>query len=85
MKMELTHRERQIMELLCDGKTHHQIALDLKISPKTVESYLTRLYRKLGVHNRSSAVAVYAPLWTCSICGNLYRWKYHYDFRDVIL
>ena len=59
MKTGLTQRERQIMELLCEGKTNQQIALDLKISPKTVESYLTRLYRKLRVHNRSSAVAVY--------------------------
>lgn len=59
MKAGLTLRERQILEMLCKGKTNQQIALDLKISPKTVESYLTKLYRKLEVHNRSSAVAIY--------------------------
>lgn len=48
MKVDLTHRETQIMELLCEGKTNNQIALDLKIFPKTVELYQTKRYRKLG-------------------------------------
>lgn len=59
IKSRLTQREKQILELLCEGKTNSQIASNLQISPKTVESNLTRVYRKLGVNNRAAAVATY--------------------------
>jgi DNA-binding CsgD family transcriptional regulator len=34
------------------------MANSLGVAPKTVESQLSRLYRKLGVHNRAAALAV---------------------------
>lgn len=47
----LTTRERQIMEQVARGQTSAAIAKQLNLSPKTVETYRSRLMRKLGVNN----------------------------------
>ncbi len=57
--VQLTRREKEILGLAAQGYTNVQIALELKISPKTVATYLSRIYSKLGVSNRTAAVAVY--------------------------
>jgi DNA-binding CsgD family transcriptional regulator len=49
---QLTDREQQIKTLVADGLTNDDIAARLKISPKTVESHLRMLFRKLGVSRR---------------------------------
>jgi DNA-binding CsgD family transcriptional regulator len=51
------HRQQQILFLLAQGQTDRQIALSLGISVATVRTYLTRLYRDNGFHNRAEAVA----------------------------
>lgn len=53
----LTRRERQIMELVAAGKTNAKIATILCLAPGTVRRHLQNVYAKLGVHNRTSAVA----------------------------
>jgi DNA-binding NarL/FixJ family response regulator len=45
----LSARERQILQLVVEGKSSAQIAEVLFISPKTVETYRSRLMKKLGV------------------------------------
>ena len=54
---ELTSRERDILRSIALGDTVRQTARTLGIAPKTVENIQARLFRKLGVHNRSGAVA----------------------------
>lgn len=54
----LTERERQILALLSEGHQNKIIASDLSLSEHTVKVHLQNLYRKLGVHNRTQAVAV---------------------------
>jgi DNA-binding NarL/FixJ family response regulator len=55
----LTARERSVAVLVHEGRTNQQIAHQLNISVKTVEAYLTRLYRKTGCSSRVElAVAV---------------------------
>jgi len=55
----LTPRERSVALLVHEGRTNQQIAHALNISVKTVEAYLTRLYRKSGCTSRVElAVAV---------------------------
>jgi DNA-binding CsgD family transcriptional regulator len=49
---DLTATERRIAELAADGMTNKAIAEALFISPRTVESNLTRIYRKLRVKSR---------------------------------
>ena len=46
---KLSDRERQILQLVVEGKSSAQVAKVLFISPKTVETYRSRLMQKLGV------------------------------------
>jgi LuxR family transcriptional regulator of csgAB operon len=52
----LTHRERQILELLSYGLSNQQVASQLFLTANTVKSHLYKLYKKLGVHRRSDAI-----------------------------
>jgi DNA-binding NarL/FixJ family response regulator len=55
----LTARERSVAMLVHEGRTNQQIAHTLNISVKTVEAYLTRLYRKTSCSSRVElAVAI---------------------------
>lgn len=56
---QLTRRERQVLNLLTDGKTNAQIAGRLFISEGTVKSHLRHIMEKLGAANRTEAVARY--------------------------
>ena len=52
----LTSRERQVLQLVSEGKSSKEIAALLGISPKTAESHRTRLMRKLDIHETASLV-----------------------------
>ena len=45
----LTPREREILQLLVEGKTNKRIAEILFLSPKTIETYRSHLMQKLGI------------------------------------
>ena len=49
---ELTPQELRIALLLATGRTTHQAAAALFLSPKTVEYHLRHVYQKLGIHSR---------------------------------
>jgi ATP/maltotriose-dependent transcriptional regulator MalT len=49
----LSPSERRVAELAASGKTNRVIATELFISPKTVDTNLGRIYRKLGIHSRA--------------------------------
>lgn len=59
---DLTSREQQVLELLSEGHTMRQIATRLGISPRTVETHVSKVYRKLGVRTRVQAVSRAATL-----------------------
>jgi len=52
----LTGREREILALLAEGLTSRQIASQLVISERTVNTHIGNIYRKLHVNNRVDAV-----------------------------
>jgi two-component system, NarL family, response regulator NreC len=52
----LTSRERQVLQLIAEGKSTKEVALLLGISVKTADSHRTRLMRKLDVHETASLV-----------------------------
>jgi DNA-binding NarL/FixJ family response regulator len=47
----LTHREREILKLVAEGRANRQIAEYLNLSVKTVEKHRSNLMRKLDLHN----------------------------------
>jgi DNA-binding NarL/FixJ family response regulator len=53
----LTGRELEILRLLADGMTNRQIGARLFISPDTVKTHLEHVFQKLGIADRTSAVA----------------------------
>ena len=53
----LTAREREVLRLVVAGRTDQQIADDLFISSRTVQSHLLRVFRKLKVRSRTGAAA----------------------------
>jgi two-component system response regulator NreC len=52
----LTLRERQVLQLIAEGKSTKDIASLLGISVKTAESHRTRLMQKLDIHEKASLV-----------------------------
>jgi DNA-binding NarL/FixJ family response regulator len=54
----LTDRERQVLQLIVEGKSNKEIALVLSISPKTVSVHRTNIMSKLGVQNTVELVRV---------------------------
>jgi PAS domain S-box-containing protein len=54
--LNLTVRERQILNLICSGLDDDSIARKLNLSRNTVRNHGAALYRKLGIHKRSEAV-----------------------------
>jgi DNA-binding CsgD family transcriptional regulator len=55
----LTAREREILDLVAEGRTNAEIAERLWISPETVRKHLENVYAKLGVHTRTAAAAFF--------------------------
>jgi two-component system response regulator NreC len=47
----LTPREREVLQLLAEGKTTKQIALSLNVSVKTIETYRKQIMHKLNLHS----------------------------------
>jgi DNA-binding NarL/FixJ family response regulator len=52
----LSARERQVLQLVVEGKSSAEIARIVHLSPKTVETYRSRLMKKLGVSDVPSLV-----------------------------
>jgi DNA-binding NarL/FixJ family response regulator len=58
----LTRRQLEVVGLIAQGMTSHEIADGLGVRPKTVENYKQRLFSRLGVQNQAHAVARCARL-----------------------
>lgn len=54
----LTKRERDVLRLAADGVRNDEIAEALHISVRTVDTHVSNLLRKLGVHSKLMAVAL---------------------------
>jgi len=55
---KLTKRQKQVLELLANGKTNKDIARTLNLSEYTVKIHVTAIFRELNVSNRTQAVIV---------------------------
>jgi DNA-binding NarL/FixJ family response regulator len=52
----LTPRERQIVQLLAEGRSTKEVACHLNLSVKTAETHRSNVMRKLGLHSVSELV-----------------------------
>jgi DNA-binding NarL/FixJ family response regulator len=59
MTVPLTPRECQVLELMGQGSTTTEIAIQLDVTPVTVRSHVSSLMRKLAVSTRKEALAFY--------------------------
>jgi two-component system, NarL family, response regulator NreC len=48
----LSSREREVLRLIGDGLTNHQIAVTLVVNRRTIDTYRRRLIKKLGLHSQ---------------------------------
>ena len=48
----LTSRERQVLGLLSEGRSSTEIADELQISPRTLDTHVQHIYNKLGIESR---------------------------------
>jgi two-component system response regulator NreC len=55
-KVELSPRERQVLQLVAEGKTTKEVAHLLGVSVKTAESHRTRIMSKLDIHETAGLV-----------------------------
>ena len=52
----LTDREKEVLQLLAEGKSNKEVATILNLSPYTVESHRANLMQKLNLHNTAEIV-----------------------------
>jgi DNA-binding NarL/FixJ family response regulator len=52
----LTEREREVLQLLAQGKSNKEVAQILDLSPHTIDSHRTNLMQKLNLHNTAEIV-----------------------------
>jgi DNA-binding CsgD family transcriptional regulator len=55
--LQLTRRQRQILRLMCEGRSNKEIARVLDISLGTVKQHAAALFKRMDVRNRSMAVS----------------------------
>ncbi len=56
---QLTPREREVLELVGEGKTNAQVARRLAVSESTVAKHLEHIYVRTGAHSRLEAVSLF--------------------------
>jgi DNA-binding CsgD family transcriptional regulator len=54
----LTARELEVLRLLVDGRSSHEIAATLFVSPRTVSTHITNIFTKLNVNSRAALVGL---------------------------
>ena len=62
---DLTPQERQIATLAAEGRTNREIGALLFLSPRTIETHLGRVFRKLGISRPNGAAARRASQRRC--------------------
>jgi len=52
----LTLREREILALVVSGDSDRTISEDLRISPRTIKTHISNIYKKINTNNRFQAI-----------------------------
>lgn len=62
VEVELSLRERQVLDLIAEGMTNRQIGERLELAEKTIKNYVSGLLAKLGMERRTQAAVYGAQL-----------------------
>ncbi|SNY23659.1 response regulator transcription factor [Paractinoplanes atraurantiacus] len=54
----LSHRERQVLVAVAEGGDNAEVAREMKLSPDTVRTYVSRILAKVGASSRAQLVAI---------------------------
>lgn len=65
---ELSARERQVFQLLAEGKSARVIAEELNLSQKTVETHKSRVMKKLNIHSMAELTKIAVARCLTSVC-----------------
>lgn len=57
LTLGISEREREVLQLLADGRSNKEIARCLGVSPNTVKTHIARLFEKLQARRRTEAIA----------------------------
>lgn len=57
-RLQMSSREAQVLSWIAQGKSNRDIADILQVSPRTINKHLERIFKKLGVENRTTAAAL---------------------------
>ena len=55
-KYNISNREREVIQLILDGKSNKEIQCSLVVSIHTVKNHIYNIYKKLGVNSRYSLI-----------------------------
>ena len=55
---DLTARELDVLRAVAEGLTTKEIAARLRLQERTVKWHLTRIFARLGAHNRAEAISI---------------------------
>jgi DNA-binding CsgD family transcriptional regulator len=72
--IHLTEREIQVLSFLASGKTSSEIALQLGLSRRTVDSHVATMLRKAAVRNRCELLAVVVAHGVIDLSAGAPRW-----------
>ena len=64
-RFELTPRERQIAELVCQGLRNDDIASELEITAGTAKTHIRNIYRKVHVKSKISMLLMFIAAADC--------------------
>jgi hypothetical protein len=70
-ELTLSIRQRQLLDLLVEGKSNKEIADELKIEAGTVKQHLFVLFKKLSVNSRAKAVIAAAQIMKSSVADSI--------------
>ena len=65
----LSAREAEVMDLIAAGRSNGEIARELYLSEKTVKNHVNRIYAKLGVPNRATAISLWRGVLSERLIG----------------
>lgn len=81
---KLTFREKQIVQLVAQGKTNKEIAFHLILTEGTVKEYLNRIFRKVEVTNRTE-LAIWALTQRETESTDCYKSRMGFENRSLVI